>query len=117
MKAFTKEDYHKYEELIRAKKKAMECSEETRAKFQKRYDEIVQSLQEGFKPYIGYYITGGNNNMTKDEAELIGRFTGMFKGISACISKGDIEGVHTGLYELRFILMKYRGQEYEAAKL
>ena len=112
----TFDEYLKYEHTVERKSKALAMTGEQQDKYRKAINELNDVLVKGFDGYYEFWITGGQNDLTEAEKRVLGCFVKMRAAISRCIVFGDLEGAHTGLTEMRFILFKLRGKEFEMPK-
>lgn len=108
----TFDEYIKYENTIERMGKAHEMSADMQEKWADKIRELRTLLTDKFGEYLEFWVTGGENNLTDEEKGVLGLFVKMRGAVARCVIAGDLEAVHTGLIELRFILLKFRGKEY-----
>ena len=108
----TFDEYIDYENTIERMGKAKAMDADMQEKWKEKITELRNKLVEGFEGYFEFWITGGQNDLTDTEKRVLGCFIKMRGAISMCVLEGNIDSVHTGLTEMRFILFKLRGREY-----
>lgn len=98
-----------YRELIKARSKALQTPG-AKEKYSKRYNYIMQRLKDGYKNYLVYYVTDGENDLTEGEYKILNTaYRGVIDVVIDSIGKGDLEGTTRALKILRQVIRTGRG--------
>ena len=118
IKLLTAAEAEKYISTVDRLKKARDLSPEELKRYQKAYDRMIKYLNENYKAYLVYCVSGGTNKLIK--AAMLqciehAKKAGLFDQIKGALSAGD--SVEFGFQcKVLEILYKYYEHEYKGNK-